>query len=116
MKRKMKLFGIAELEINGCRIHTCNVAVKDSVENRHIVKTFGGVDFRHHFTVKAVSKKGVIVNHTPVIKFELTTMETSTFIDYTKKLGIILKAVAQNNLNEKYGWVNDNIDRYAMQA
>jgi hypothetical protein len=114
MKRKMKLFGIAELQINGCLIHTCNVAVKDSVENRHIVKTFGGNDFRHYFADKPVRKKGVIVSHTPVIKFEMTTMETSTFMDYTNRLGKILKAVAQNNLNEKYQWVQGE-NRYLMQ-
>jgi len=107
MKRKMKLFGIAELKINGYLIHVCNVAVKDTLENRHIIKTFGGTDFRHCYAEKPIVKKGIIVGHTPVIKFEMTTMETSTFIDYTKKLGIILKAVAQNNLNYKYAWVDN---------
>jgi hypothetical protein len=45
----------------------------------------------------------------------MTTMETSTFMDYTKKLGVILKAVAQNNLNEQYAWVDNDINRFAMQ-
>jgi hypothetical protein len=90
----MKVFGIKQIKVNNTIIHTYNVMIKSTEQNMKLVKT-SGLDFNNAYTRQGDK-----------IQLTFTSMNASDFEDKVYMLGHLLKAVALNNLTNKYNrWV-----------
>jgi len=88
----MKIFGIKSITINDCVLHTYNVMVKNSSTNLDIINQSG-------------LKSSVAGTDANRLKLTYTTLNFEEFNAETKKLGKVLKEIAQAKLDTKYHWV-----------
>jgi hypothetical protein len=88
----MKLFGIKSIVINGSVLHTYNIMVKNSSINLDIINQNG-------------LKSSIAGRHENRLKLTFTTLDFEKFDVETRKLGKVLKQIAQANLDAKYHWV-----------
>ncbi len=90
----MKVFGIKTIIVNGTVIFTYNVRIVNSEQNQKLVKTSG------------LGYNNVITRYGERIQLTYTSTNPSDFEDKVFMLGHLLKAVALNNLTNKYNrWV-----------
>ena len=99
--KRLKVFGIRTLEINGFEIHTCNIKINSNYDNLKTVRE-SGIGFKE---VIVPSKKGISYNKSMLL-MTYTTNDAAKFNNYTDILGKVLKKVAQTNLDQKYFWVD----------
>jgi hypothetical protein len=105
--KKLKLYGITAIEINGILIHTCNVRVSNTLENHHICNPYNST-LKPRIITTLVGKKNYR-REASMIEFKFTTTDTEKFNSYTSELGRLLKTIAEHNLNLKYAWVQPTV-------
>ena len=90
----MKVFGIKAIRVNNTTIYTYNVRIVNNEQNMKLVKTSG------------LDCNKVATRYGERIQLTFTSTNASDFDDKVYMLGHLLKAVALNNLTNKYNrWV-----------
>jgi hypothetical protein len=104
--RKLRVFGITAIEINGLTVHTCNVRVNYTPENKHICETFCSLQPAIVYTIAG---KGVNRYEKAMLAFQFTTADTEKFRLYTQEVGKVLKHIAEDKINLKYQWIQPQV-------
>lgn len=88
--KRINIFGIQSLLVNGTAVQTYQVMVKNTDANRLILEA-----------------SGLFYSITQTNKLRCCYSTTDMLIFHTKvqKLGIALKAIASHKLNNRYSWV-----------
>jgi hypothetical protein len=86
---KQSIYGIKTIIINETVLHTFKIRVVNNYHNFELL-------CNSSLNIKTSPK---------MIYITETTVDRDYFNVKTSELGICLKQIAQNNLNEKYGWV-----------
>lgn len=84
-----QIYGIKSIYVNNHLVHTFKMRFNNNETNR--------------FILESRKIKFYVTNSNKII-YEYSTMNTIDFEIKVKQLGIILKLIAQNNLNQKYQW------------
>jgi len=88
--KKLNLYGIKTITLNDVVVHTFKIRVKNTDFNKNTLR-------QHGFGFNPDSKYLVVSK---------TTIDDVFFRNQVSKLGRALKAIASNNVEEKYQWIS----------
>lgn len=96
MKNNFNLFGIKTITINGFTLQTFRVRVKNTPFNRQLIEK----EFEYDPIYSLPSADGRLIDISFTAPYH--PMNSQTF----KRIGVVLKQIQLNNIEEKYSWTN----------
>jgi len=100
MNRTFKAFGTGTVVVNDLPVHYVKVRISLNASNCREMEKEG---FIAHPTFVKVKGKN---DSKEMLEFRLTTTDGLEFSRYVARVGRVLKAVALNNVQDKYAWVD----------